>query len=116
MMARCYRPSSNRYKYYAERGIKVCERWHSFESFLADMGARPDGHSIERKDNDGDYCPENCLWIPLPKQACNRRNTIWFERGGVRMCLKEWCDLLHLNYHATWSKYRGGQSLAELIP
>ena len=115
MMARCYRPSSNRFEQYAARGIKVCERWHDFHAFLADMGPRPHGHTIERKDVDGDYCPENCIWLPLAKQACNRRDTIWFERGGERMCLSEWCARLSLNYKATWAKYRKGCQLADLL-
>lgn len=62
MMARCYDPKHNRYKNYGRRGVVVCERWHDFENFVADMGERPKRHTISRKEAEGNYEPSNCIW------------------------------------------------------
>lgn len=73
MILRCTYPKSNRYEYYGGRGIIICERWLSFPNFLADMGERPPGHSIERINVNGNYEPSNCKWIPRAEQSKNRR-------------------------------------------
>jgi hypothetical protein len=82
------------YPDYGGRGIKVCQRWDSFEAFLEDMGECPnDNHSIERKDVDGNYDPENCVWLPLPLQARNKRNNRRITIGDDTRTLAEWCEL-----------------------
>lgn len=72
MIARCEDKNYWAYKHYGGRGIKVCKRWKSFENFLADMGPKPTPkHSIDRIDNDKDYCPDNCRWATQKEQVCN---------------------------------------------
>jgi len=73
MKQRCESPDNKHYYCYGGRGISVCERWSCFENFLADMGQCPVGYSIERIDVNGDYCPQNCKWIPKGDQSKNRR-------------------------------------------
>lgn len=77
MLARCYRETHKRYQDYGGRGIVVCDRWrNSFENFLEDMGRKPSPElSIERRDNDGEYAPDNCVWGTDKEQRANKRNS-----------------------------------------
>ena len=75
MLNRCNNPKAEGYKNWGGRGITVCERWNKFENFLQDMGEVPEGLTIDRKDNDGNYEPSNCKWATNKEQVRNNRHT-----------------------------------------
>lgn len=96
MRDRCTRPDDSRWARYGGRGIRVCERWLSFENFLADMGEPPGPGrwTIDRKDNDGHYEPGNCRWASYRTQARNKSNNRVITWRGYTLCLAEWAERL----------------------
>jgi hypothetical protein len=100
MIARCHNPKRKVYKNYGARGIKVCERWRSsIANFYADMGPRPSPkHEIERINNDGDYCPENCRWATHKEQSRNKRTNRRITSRGVTRILVEWEEITGIRH------------------
>lgn len=99
MKKRCTDPLHPDFPLYGGRGISVCAEWMaSFESFFAHMGNRPsDDHSIERLDVNGNYEPKNCVWADNKAQSRNRRNNVYYEHAGLRMCQSDWASKLGIN-------------------
>ena len=97
MKTRCSNKKVRDYKNYGGRGIKVCDEWFTFDGFLKDMGVKPERYSIERKDNNGNYCKENCIWIPRKEQNKNKRNIHYIEYKGKSQSLIDWARELGLN-------------------
>lgn len=108
MKQRCGNTNSKDYKDYGYRGIKVCDEWHIFEEFLADMGEKPDCMSLDRKDVNGDYCKDNCRWATTEEQANNTRQNINITHNGKTMTLSQWSKELCLNYGTISNRYRKG--------
>jgi hypothetical protein len=90
MFTRCENPNVASYKDYGARGIRVCESWRDFRNFLADMGEPPPGHELDRIDNDKDYEPGNCRWVPRRVNANNKRSSHKITIDGTTKTAAEW--------------------------
>ena len=91
MLSRCQCATNKRYKIWGGRGIKVDDRWNDFSNFLSDMGERPSkDYSIDRIDNNGNYCKENCRWATMKEQNRNRRDNRWITIAGKKKILQDW--------------------------
>lgn len=114
MKKRCRYVKHPCYHRYGGRGITVCDRWiDSFENFLADMGPRPEGMTLDRIDNDGNYEPGNCKWSTRAEQTLKRRCNRNIEYRGKTQTLKEWCDELGLKRPRINERLRRGWSVKD---
>ena len=111
MVHRCTEPSYEKYKDYGGRGITVCPEWLDFTRFLADMGDRPAGHSLERRNNDLGYCKDNCYWATAKEQARNRRSTVLLTWKGKTQSMVAWAEELGLSYSAVKQRYAAGKPI-----
>lgn len=115
MKTRCLVQSAHNYVNYGGRGIKVCPEWlASFENFLNDMGARPDGMSLDRIDVDGHYEPGNCRWATRKQQNNNRRDTRYLTLDGRTMCLSDWAKERGLMVNTITGRLASGKPM-ELV-
>lgn len=95
MWQRCTNQNNKHFKDYGGRGVQVCERWKSFENFIADMGDKPTGsHSLDRVNVEGHYEPGNCRWATPAEQARNTRRTRLLTLNGKTQCLQDWATEL----------------------
>lgn len=112
ILERCLKSKHKSYKDYGGRGIKVCQRWLKFENFIADMGDRPSGrHSIERRDNNGDYEPSNCYWAEKWQQERNSRGNHNITFNGKTQCLTDWAHELGIKQRTLITRLHRGWSV-----
>lgn len=115
MIRRCCNPKRKDYSRYGGRGILVCERWQSFETFHADMGDPPAGMTIERRDNNGNYEPGNCFWASRATQGANTARVIRVISNGRETSLRQACAEQGLSYHTVYMRVRRGATVAEAM-
>jgi hypothetical protein len=124
MLERCYNPKNKRFASYGGRGIAVCDRWRSgegsrtgLELFVEDMGPKPTPkHTIDRKDNDGNYEPGNCRWATKAEQNKNRNcrpDARVFLVGGRHLTVQQACALHGLNESTVYARLKDGRSVEE---
>ena len=97
MIQRCTNPKNTGYRDYGARGITVCQQWRDFETFLADMGPRPVGASLDRLENTGNYEKRNCRWATKSQQSNNTRTVTRLKVNGITRTLHEWAEETRIN-------------------
>lgn len=116
MKQRCLIPSHPSYHNYGGRGICICNEWvHHFEIFLKDLGPRPPGMTLERKDNSEGYSAENCVWASRGVQSRNRRGLIKFEFRGAEYLIIEFCEKFNITRSCFNKRKALGWSLEEMV-
>lgn len=115
MVSRCGNANTIGFHNYGGRGIQVCDRWLSFDAFVADMGPRPEGKTLGRRDNDGNYEPSNCRWETAQEQQRNKRTTRLLDFDGKRLCLQDWSALLGIHQSTLSDRLRSGWSTASAL-
>lgn len=107
MRLRCYDKRNISYNRYGGRGITICDEWkNDVKSFYdwAMANGYKDSLTIDRIDNDGNYCPENCRWVTVKEQASNRRSNILVTHNGKTQTMKEWAHEVGIHYKAVWAR------------
>jgi hypothetical protein len=117
MRQRCLNPKNNAYDRYGGRGIVICQRWlDSFADFYADMGPKPSPkHSIERRENDGNYEPGNCYWATPKQQNRNTRKNVMLTFDGRTQCIGAWAEELGMGLRTLWTRLNDGWSVERAL-
>ena len=115
MIRRCRDASYDRYPDYGGRGISVCERWLCIDNFIADMGPRPIGTSLDRIDVDGNYEPSNCRWASQKQQTNNTRYNTRFTLNGRTQTVHEWAEELGISPRTLTTRKRSGWSDEQVL-
>lgn len=112
MLDRCNNPNSTAYKYYGGMGVRVCKEWEDDFSIFYNWAVKSgydEDLTIERKNINGDYCPDNCTWIPMTQQARNSRQCHYQTINGKRLCLAEIARKYDVPYGTVKDRYAHGK-------
>ena len=123
MKKRCYNSNDTYYKYYGGKGIKVCQEWlddyMNFYNWAIQNGYDENAEymqcTIDRKNYNGDYCPENCRWVTNSVQAINKSNTLKYEINGITKSLNEWCVEYGIKYSVVYNRLRTGVNIEDAL-
>jgi len=117
MMYRCYNPKHKHYQRYGGRGIFVCDEWKELKSFEAWSNANgyQKGLTIDRINNNGGYCPENCRWVSMETQNKNRSSNIVIDYNGVSKTLADWAKELEINWITLHNRYVRGWTVERML-
>ena len=115
MKFRCSNPNHVAFARYGGRGIRVVERWETFANFLADMGERPPGTSLDRIDNDGDYTPQNCRWATARQQQSNTIKVRRLDYQGHTASLAEWARKVGIRESTLRERLRRGWDVGRAL-
>lgn len=116
MRRRCQNPNDEAYKNYGARGVFVCQRWQSFQNFIDDMASsfRP-GLTIERKDNNGPYSPQNCVWANHFEQSQNSRHLHRLKLGDLNLSIRQWSRRTGIKENTIHSRLRAGWTIRKAL-
>jgi hypothetical protein len=115
MKARCENPKTSNFASYGGRGISVCERWKHFPCFLADMGSRPIGLSLDRINNNGNYEPSNCRWATSSQQSSNTRVNVFITNHGETHTAQEWARITGIDISTICKRVKAGWSEDDIL-
>jgi hypothetical protein len=115
MIQRCTNPKSKRFPVYGGRGISICDRWLKFENFYEDMGLKPQKLTLDRIDNDGNYCKENCKWSTVKEQNNNTSRNHFITVNGIKKNITQWESALGVGRGTIYSRIKRGLSSEDAV-
>ena len=115
MISRCINPNNISYKNYGGRGITICKSWSKFGNFLEDMDEVPKKHQIDRINNNGNYCKDNCKWSTRTEQGRNKRNNHLITYNGKTQCISAWAEEFGINRSTLMNRLSRGWSIEKAL-